>query len=95
MYEIYLKAMTEFDAGFGSHREYYKSLLHAIWGEVQEFVSEPSLDELSDILHGMSRLVKGAYRFHYIIGGKAPRKLASRYQAYGNIRSPRNQGKKD
>ena len=95
MYKLYLKAMTEFDASFGSRREYYRNLLRAIRGEVIEFISEPSLDELSDILHGMSRLVKGAYRFHYLMGGKAPRKLVQRYRAYGNIRSSRNQGKKD
>ena len=94
MYPIYLKAMTEFDSGFDSLRGYYKSLLRAILDELCEFLAEPSIDEFSDILHGTSRLIKGAYCFHYLVGGTAPNKLVKRYLEYGSIRSKRNLGRR-
>lgn len=62
--------------------------------EAKEFISEPSKDELSDIVYGMNRLIGAFLKMKYVKlipgDGIHVKKIQLRMQEYGCIRSERH-----
>ncbi len=63
-----------------------------IWDEVQEWVEEPSMDELSDVMFGIGRLVAGVFGKVYVHvpgDGKHVEKINERMVKQGCVRGER------
>lgn len=70
-----------------------REALRDIWGEVREFVAEPSWDEASDIAYGVGRLLGGLRGRVYVAvpgDGWHVTKIQARMREYGCIRSKRH-----
>lgn len=70
-----------------------REALRDIWGELCEFVEEPSWDEASDIAYGIGRLLGGLRGRVYTAvpgDGRHVAKIEARMREYGCIRSKRH-----
>jgi hypothetical protein len=64
-----------------------------IWDELKEYVEEPSMDEFSDVMYGLGRLIAGLFGKSYF---RMPfdtlhvEKIQGRMSEFGCIRSRRH-----
>ncbi|MDQ2098702.1 MAG: hypothetical protein QQW96_13765 [Tychonema bourrellyi B0820] len=88
MLQNYQKGMSVFD---DCHNSTVRSQWVALTDEIGEFVSEPSLSEIWDILHAAGRLF---YKLTGVplnlLAYPTVRKHSQRFEEYGCIRSQRN-----
>lgn len=88
MLQNYQKGMSVFD---NCHNSTVRSQWVALTDEIGEFVSEPSLGEIWDVLHAAGRLF---YKLTGIplnlLAYPTVRKHSQRFEEYGCIRSRRN-----
>lgn len=70
-----------------------KAALAPLWDEMKEFVEEPSMDEFSDIMWGIGRLIAGLFGKVYIkmpFDGLHREKVDARMVEFGCVRSKRH-----
>lgn len=88
MLQNYQKGMSAFD---NCHNSSVRSQWLALKDEIGEFVSEPNLSEIWDILHAAGRLFYKLTRVPlYLLAYPTVRKHSQRFEEYGCIRSRRN-----
>lgn len=70
-----------------------KAALAPLWDEMKEFVEEPSMDEFSDIMWGVGRLIGGVFGKVYVkmpFDGLHRKKVDARMVEFGCVRSKRH-----
>ena len=82
MFQEYRKAMRF------ANQKYGRAHLCHLLDECREFIQEPSVDELCDVLHTVIRLTGSTWAGFIIY--PCARKFAGRYMQYGDIRSRRH-----
>ncbi|MEG4799187.1 hypothetical protein QUB63_01675 [Microcoleus sp. ARI1-B5] len=88
IWENYQKGMTAFD---NCHNPTLQSQWIALKDEIGEFVREPNLSELWDILHAAGRLLYKLIGIPlHLLAYPTVRKHSERFEEYGCIRSRRN-----
>lgn len=88
LWKNYQKGMTAFD---NCHHPTLQSQWIALQDEIGEFVREPNLSEIWDILHAAGRLLYKLIGIPlHLVAYPTVRKHSERFEEYGCIRSRRN-----
>lgn len=88
IFQNYQKGMAAFD---NCHSSTVQSQWVALKDEIGEFVQEPNLNEIWDVVHAAGRLIYKLIGIPlYLLAYPTVRKHAQRFEEYGCIRSLRN-----